>query len=44
MNVDTTLGGMTELLKPWTLMSRAVSDTRLEVETTPQASCPRWAR
>jgi NADH-quinone oxidoreductase subunit D len=40
MNVDTTLGGMTELLKPWTLMSRAVSDTRLEVETTPSGIVP----
>jgi ech hydrogenase subunit E len=40
MNVDTTLGGMTELLKPWTLMSRAVSDNRLEVETTPSGIVP----
>jgi ech hydrogenase subunit E len=34
MSIDTTLGGMTELLKPWTILSRPVSDTRLEVETT----------
>ena len=34
MSTETTLGGMTELLKPWTILSRPVSDTRLEVETT----------
>ncbi len=34
MSTEMTLGGMTELLKPWTVASRPVSDTRLEVVTT----------
>jgi ech hydrogenase subunit E len=34
MSTEMTLGSMTELLKPWTVASRPVSDTRLEVETT----------
>ncbi len=40
MSVDTTLGSMTELLKPWTVLSRPVSDTRLEVETTAENIVP----
>jgi len=40
MSADTTFGGMTELLKPWTIVSRPVSDTRLEVETTPTGIVP----
>jgi ech hydrogenase subunit E len=34
MSVDATFAGATELLRPWAAVTRPVSDTRLEVDTT----------